>query len=304
MAEIGKFNRLMVAEKVDFGVYLDGEQLGEILLPSRYVTPDCKTGDSMDVFIYFDSEDRIVATTEHPYAEVGRFAFLKAVDVNAVGAFLDWGLKKDLLVPFREQKKRMEKGHSYVVFVYIDEETELIAASSLWEKFLDHSLDALKEGQEVDLLIGDETELGFKAIVNNAYLGLLYKNEVFKRLEPGEKTKGFIKKLRADGKIDLSLHKPGYERIDELSLKILDHLEKAGGFIAVTDKSPPEIIAALFGVSKKRYKQAIGALYKRRLITLDKSGIKTCEERDIKETAPSEDTTKDLFSSLRNSLLK
>lgn len=272
--EVGKTNRLMVVREVDFGVYLDGEDLGEILMPKKYVPKDCRIGDVVEVFVYFDSEDRLVATTEKPYAQVEQFALLKAVSVSKFGAFLEWGLKKDLLVPFNEQKHRMEEGGEYIVYIYSDEETGRIAATSKLDRCLDLYKGVYEEGDEVELFICEETDLGFKTIINNAHRGLLYKNDLYKPVKKGERVKGFIRQIREDGKIDVTLNKPGYEAIDDVSQHILEVLKKKGGFIAVTDYSSPETIKDLFGVSKKRYKKAIGALYKKRLVSLEEGGVR------------------------------
>ena len=210
---------------------------------------------------------------------VGEFALLKVAAVNPVGAFLDWGLQKDLLVPFSEQKQRMEEGKYYIVFIYLDDRTHRIVASSKLNKFLDKGPVKFQEGQGVELLICDRTELGYKAIINNSRRGVLYKNEVFQTLEKGQNITGFIKKVRDDGKIDLCLQKPGHEMIDGVSEKIIDELKAKGGFIPVTDKSSPEIIAGLFGISKKTYKKAIGALYKKRLIVIESNGIKLIKKK-------------------------
>jgi predicted RNA-binding protein (virulence factor B family) len=277
MVETGKLNKLRVIKKVDFGIYLEGEEAGEILLPLRYVPENCEVDDIIEVFIYFDSEDRIIATTEKPYAMVGQFALLKVISVNSVGAFIDWGLPKDLLVPFREQKQEMEEGKSYVVFIYLDK-SKRIAASSKLDKFFDTLPISFQEGQEVELLICYQTDLGYKAIINGCYGGVLYKNEVFQVLEKGQKIKGFIKKVRDDKKIDLCLHKPGYKKVDDLLEKIIDTLKKRDGFIPVGDKSSTKIIYELFGVSKRTYKKAIGVLFKKRLITFENNGIKLKEK--------------------------
>ena len=250
MANIGKYNSLSVLRKLEFGFYLDGKEDGDILLPLRYAPDTCKVGDKIDVFIYFDSEDRIIATTEKPFATVGEFACLKAVAVNSVGAFLDWGLPKDLLVPFREQKQPMEEGKSYVVFIYIDAETDRIAASAKLGQFLNHEPLNYMPGDEVELFITGESELGYKAAINNRHEGILYKNEVFKELKKGQQIKGYIRKVREDGKIDLRLFKDGYEKVDELSKSILEILRKNEGFLDVTDKSPADEIYRLFGMSK------------------------------------------------------
>ncbi len=278
MAEIGRTNSLRVVREVDFGVYLDGEELGEILLPEKYLPKGWKVGDIMEVFIYLDSEDRLVATTERPFAEVGDFAFLKVVDLGPVGAFLGWGLPKDLLVPFREQKEKMAKGREYVVFVYLDKSNR-IAASSRLDRFLGKEPASFQADEEVELLICDQTDMGYKAIINGAHGGVLYKNEVFQSLKNGQQIRGFIKKVRDDGKIDLSLQKPGPKKVDELSGKILNALKEEGGFLSVTDKSLPKVINALFGCSKNTYKKAIGGLYKKRLITIEERGIRLCEKK-------------------------
>lgn len=274
MAELGKLNKLRIVKELDFGIYLDGKEHGEILMPRRYIPENCKPDDIIEAFIYLDSEDRIIATTERPYAMVDEFAFLEVSSVNSIGAFLNWGLLKDLLVPFREQKQKMVEGKSYVVYVYVDLESNRIVASAKLDKFLDNLPPEFEVGQEVDLLICTETEIGYKAIINNTHGGILYKNEVFRPLNKGQKIKGYIKKIRDDEKIDLCLQKPGYEKIDEISQVIIDKLKEHGGFIAVTDKSPTETIYNLFGVSKKTYKKAVGALYKTKLISIEDNGIR------------------------------
>ncbi|MDJ1503251.1 S1 RNA-binding domain-containing protein [Xanthocytophaga agilis] len=274
MAKIGRYNLLKVIKELDFGVYLDGGKDGEILMPKRYVPEDCKPGDRIDAFIYLDSEDRIIATTETPLAQVGDFAYLKAVSVNATGAFLDWGLLKDLLVPFREQKMSMQEGKFYIVYVYLDEDTRRIVASAKIEQFLDKSEPELEAGQLVDLLIYQKTELGFKAIINNQYSGMLYDNEIFQPLTTGDRIIGYVKQIRDDFKIDLILHKPGFDKIEDIAESIFIRLQEEGGFMAVTDKSPAETIYELFGISKKTYKKAVGDLYKRRLIVIEETGIR------------------------------
>jgi uncharacterized protein len=274
MADIGKWNTMEVIKELDFGVYLDGGEQGEILMPVRYVPKDCKPGDKVEVFIYLDSEDRIIATTEKPFAQVGDFALLEVVSVSSVGAFLYWGLMKDLFVPFREQKQKMEVGYSYVVYIYVDEMSGRIMGSAKVENFLDKTPPEFEEGQEVDLIIYTQTEIGYKAIVNNTHTGVLFNSDVFRTLHRGEHTKGYIKKIREDKKIDLLLDKPGYEKVDEISKKILDKLNEENGFIALSDKSPADDIYDVFGISKKTFKKAIGALYKARMITLEENGIR------------------------------
>ena len=274
MVNIGKYNTLKVLKEVDFGVYLDGESEGEILMPIRYVPKNCQIGDLVDVFLYLDSEDRPIATTEKPFAQVGEFAMLRVKSVNKIGTFLDWGIMKDLLVPFREQKVTMIEGRSYLVYIHVDQESKRIVASAKLNKFLDKTLPEYTVGQEVDIIVESETELGYKAIVNNLHWGILYENEVFEQLAKGLKLKGYIKKVRTDNKIDLSLQPLGYVKVDPITQMILDELKKAGGFIAVSDKSEAEEVYRIFGISKKTFKQAVGSLYKKRLITLGTDGIR------------------------------
>ena len=273
MINIGKYNSLRVVKELDFGIYLDGEDQGEILMPKRYVPANCNIDDTIEAFIYFDSEDRIIATTEKPYATVGQFAYLKVVSVNNVGAFLDWGLPKDLLVPFREQKVTMEEGKSYIVYIYVDYASKRIAASAKLDKHLDNLPPKYQINEEVDLLIYNQTDIGFKAIINNLHWGILYKNEVFSPLQKGQKIKGYIKKIREDEKIDLYLQLPGYEKVDEITESILEKLRSNNGTINVSDKSPAEEIYDIFKISKKNFKKAIGALYRERKISIGESSI-------------------------------
>lgn len=274
MAEIGKLNTLRVVKEVDFGLYLDGGEHGEILIPKRYVPEGAKPEDMLEVFIYLDSEDRIIATTEKPYIMVGEFALLKVVSVTRMGAFLDWGLPKDLLVPFREQKMDMEEGKYYIVTVYLDYDSKRLVASAKIEKFLDNVPADYQVGEEVDLLIVNSTDLGFNAIINSGHTGVLYKNEVFQPLRKGDRVKGYIKKIREDEKIDLILQKPGYQKVDDISMSIVDILKKHNGYLPITDKTNPDEIYKVFGVSKKTFKKAIGSLYKLRIISIQDDGIK------------------------------
>ncbi|MBU0681466.1 MAG: GntR family transcriptional regulator [Proteobacteria bacterium] len=274
MAEIGRINKLTIKRMLDFGAHLDGGEEGDILLAKRDIPRGGEPGDEVEVFVYKDAEDRLLATTQKPYATVGRFAKLRVKAQSPSGAYLDWGMQKDLLVPKREQQTRMEEGKSYVVYVFLDEKTNRIAASSKLDKFLDLQPPEYEEGQEVDLLIYGQSDLGYTAIVDHAHLGMVYKNEVFQKLSIGQEIRGYIKKVREDLKIDLSLQPSGYKKIDDVSKGILATLKDHGGRIAVTDKTPPEEIYALFGISKKTFKKAIGALYKRRLITMDDKGIR------------------------------
>ena len=274
MADIGKWNSLRVVKLLDFGAYLDGGEHGEILMPIRYVPADCEIDDDVEVFIYLDSEDRLIATTEKPLAQVGDFALLDVVSVSGIGAFLNWGLMKDLFVPFREQRQKMEEGNSYMVYIYIDEMSNRIVGSAKVEDFLDKEPHNFVEGQEVDLVLYNHTDIGFKAIINGTHTGVVYNGDVFRTVERGEKTKGYIKRIRLDKKIDLLLDKPGYQKVDEVSQNILDKLKDEKGFIPLVDKSPAEDIYNTFGISKKTFKKAIGSLYKARLITIEETGIK------------------------------
>jgi uncharacterized protein len=274
MVSIGKINTLSVVKILDFGAYLDGGERGEILLPRRYMPETCKEGDSIKVFIYFDSEDRIIATTEKPLAMVDDIALLKVIDVTHAGAFLEWGLLKDLLVPLREQKDKMELGKKYLVKLFHDKETDRIAGSARLDLYLDNTIPSYEEGQKVDLIIGPQTILGFKAIVNLEHWGMLFKNEVFQPLQLGQKTKGYIKKVREDDKIDLSLHPPGYKKIGGMADQLLEKLEDEGGFLPLTDKSDPGDIYNTLLISKKAFKIAVGNLYKKGYILLEKDGIR------------------------------
>ncbi|HPF93922.1 MAG TPA: S1-like domain-containing RNA-binding protein [Tenuifilaceae bacterium] len=274
MVNIGQTNQLQVVKQLDFGCYLDGGEQGEILLPRRYVPEDTQIGDTIEVFIYFDSEDRIIATTEQPKLKLGEVAKLKAVSVTSAGAFLDWGLTKDIFVPFKEQKQRMEVGKWYIVALYIDHETNRLAASAKIEKFIDNTPPNYQVGQEVDLLIYSKTDLGYSAIINSEHWGVLYSNEVFQELRVGQSIKGYVKKIRDDEKIDLILQKPGYEKVDEISQSILERLKQSDGYLSLTDKSEPETIYFYLGISKKVFKKVIGSLYKARLISIDDDGIR------------------------------
>lgn len=273
MITIGKTYKLKAVKKLDFGVYLDAGDLYEVLLPKRYVPRDLEMGDEIEVFLYLDSEDRPVATTEIPKAQLGEFAYLPVVDINNTGAFLDWGLPKDLFVPFGEQHRPMEVGHSYIVYLYLDKLKGRITASSKIDKFLDDEKPHdFTPQQAVKLLVANSTDLGYKAIINNSHWGVLYENDVFQRLSFGQSIDGFIKRTRPDGKIDLSLQ-GGKETRDKYERIILTHLNQQGGFAPVHDKTDPKIISDLFGMSKKAFKKAIGGLYKQKMINIEKDGI-------------------------------
>ena len=277
--EIGKYNTLNVVKKVDFGVYLDGGNGLEILLPTRYVPENCQVDDDIEVFIYHDNEGRLIATTIHPVATVGEFAWMKVREVSDSGAFLDWGLMKDLLVPYREQKMAMKAGRSYLVYVYFDFITKRIVASARIDKFLDNTPPKYEYNQEVNLLVADETDMGYKVIINHLHWGLIYHNEVFRQLAKGEKLKGYIKEIREDEKIDISLFPLGYEKVDGIAQQILQTLQQNGGYLPLHDKSDADEIYSLFACSKKSFKKAIGTLYKQQLITLEKEGIRLVDSQ-------------------------
>lgn len=272
--ELGKFNRLKVVKSVDFGMYLDGGEEGEILLPARYVPEGCEIGDELNVFLYLDNEERLVATTSTPLVQVGEFAYLEVAWVNQYGAFLNWGLMKDLFVPFREQKMKMQVGKKYVIHAHLDDESYRIVASAKVDRYLSKEKAPYASGQEVDVLIWQKTDLGFKAIINNEYSGLIYESEVFQPLHTGMRLKAYVKQVREDGKIDLMIQRPGMGKVEDFSKILLDYIREQGGFTPMNDKSPADEIYALFGVSKKTFKKAVGDLYKKRLIVLEKDGMR------------------------------
>ena len=276
MAYIGETNLLTILHEAAPGMYLDGDDMGQILLPKKYCTPLMVPGGVIDVFIYRDSEDRIIATTQRPFAEVGEFVALEVVSINPrMGAFLHWGLEKDLLLPNREWAGEVHEGQKVVVLVRLDERTDRIVATARLDRHLDQSEPEYETGQAVDLIIYGETPLGYKAIVEQAHTGLLYRSDLAEPLQIGQNLRGFIGRERMDGKIDLTLHEAGYQRIEPLSDKILSRLKKAEDtFLPFHDKSDPAVIQSEFGVSKKAFKQAIGGLYRERLITIEDNGIR------------------------------
>ena len=279
MANIGERAKLAVLRATTPGLFLDSEgELGDILLPGIEAPRDAQPGDVLDVFLYCDSEDRPIATLDYPKVMPGEFAYLECVAVAGIGAFLDWGLPKDLFVPLREQKDRLEEGRSYVVYVYVDETSGRIVASRRLNRNFSKEAPSYLVGEEVDLMLYGKTDLGYKAIINGEHSGVLFENEVFRRLRAGEKTVGYIQQIRDDGKIDLSLNPPGRKRIDNLETRIELELEKRGGYWELCDKSSPEAISKALGVSKKAFKQATGALFRKRKITIGKDGIRKVEE--------------------------
>ena len=271
MIQLGKYCTLKVVKELDFGMYLDGgEEFGEILLPTKYIPKGTKVGDELEVFLYLDSEDRIIATTLRPFAQAGEFAYLQVASVNRVGAFLDWGLPKDLLVPFREQRSEMKQGYKYIVYIYADVESRRLVASAKLNKFLDNTPVEYEYNQEVDLLVTQKTDLGWKVIVNSRHSGMIYDNEIFVPIQKGDRIKGYVKHIRSDEKLDITLQKTGYdvEAMDALAKEIFEKLKASGGIIPLSDKSSAEEIAEIFGCSKKSYKKAIGSLYKSKLINI------------------------------------
>ena len=272
--ELGKFNQLEVVKEVDFGVYLDGGEEGEILLPTRYVPEDCKIGDFLNVFLYLDMDERLIATTLTPLVQVGQFACLEVAWVNQFGAFLNWGLMKDLFVPFSEQKMKMQVGRKYVIHAHLDDESYRIVASAKVERYLSKDRPEYASGDEVNILIWQKTDLGFKVIVDNRFSGLVYENDLFRPLHTGDRVQAYIKQVRPDGKLDITLQKQGREAVDDFSQVLLEHLQHNAGRTPLCDKSPAEEIYAMFGVSKKVFKKAVGDLYKKRLIEITDEGLR------------------------------
>ena len=272
--KVGRVNRLKVVTEVDFGVYLDAGMLGEILMPGKYVPEDCHEGDEVDAFIYLDSEDRLVATTETPFAMEGELAFLKVVSTTPIGAFLDWGLPKDLLVPFKEQRDPMKQGQSYIVYIYYDNISERLVASSKIFKYIHKKSDSYRIGEEVDLIICNPFELGYRVIIDKQTVGVIYSSEIFQEVFEGQRIKGYIKTLLPDGKIDVELQKTGGAARDILEEQLLKDLREANGFLPLSDKTDPELIYRTYRVSKRAFKRAVGGLYKKRLIMIEDDGLR------------------------------
>ena len=268
--KLGEYNKLMINRFVDFGAYLIDEQGNEVLLPKRYLSGEEELDDYLEVFVYNDSENRPVATTERPFATVGQFCLMRVKAVNAIGAFLDWGLvAKDLLVPFREQRVRMQAGRSYIVYVYLDPSSERIVASAKLDKFLGNTLPDYYHRQKVDVLITQQLEIGYRVILDGKFWGMIYNNELYQQVNIGEHHIGFIKQVRDDGKIDVTLAKIEKMRIDDVADDILNYLQQNGGSMALNDKSSPEEILRTFNCSKKDFKKALGLLYKQHKVSLD-----------------------------------
>lgn len=275
MVQLGQYNTLPVLKLVEFGLYLDGGDGLEILMPKRYIPEGAKEGDTLQVFVYQDSEARLIATNEHPYATAGQIASMRINSVNQVGAFADWGTSKELLIPHREQAQRMEEGRRYLIYVYIDQVSGRIAGTSKLDKYLNNVPPTYEAGEEVEALIWKPTPMGWKVIINQKHTGLLYQNQIFQELHTGERLRAWVRGVRDDDKIDLSLQPLGYRQmIDPAEATILKALHNHNGFMPLTDRSTPELIAFELQMSKKTFKKAIGALYKQQRIVLLPDGIK------------------------------
>lgn len=278
MVQIGKYNRLTISKERSVGYFFDGGEAGDILMPKRHQPEQCAVGDTLDVFVFLDAEERLTATVRKPYAQVDEVAWLRVVDTHAVGAFMDWGLTKDLLVPYREQAEPMSVGEFYLVHIHLDD-GRIVGSSQLDKHLKPAAPGDYKPGQKVRLLLADDPEdmsLGVRGVVNHRHWGMLYLNEIFEELHPGQRLEAYVKKVREDGRLDLSLRKPGYhaDQTEALAERILKRLRSQGGQLALGDKSPPEAIHEAFGVSKKAFKQAVGQLYKARLISVAPEQLK------------------------------
>ncbi|MGD8111823.1 CvfB family protein [Vibrio sp. TRT 17S01] len=275
MIKVGQINHLEVVKRADFGVFLEAGDYGMTLLPNRFVPEGTEVGQSLDAFLYFDSDNQLVATTETPIAQVGEWGLMKIEGVNSTGAFVNWGIKgKDLLVPFSEQRGRLSAGQNILVYVYTDKASGRIVGTTKFNKLLDKTPANYQQNQQVDLLIAERSDLGYKAIINGQHWGVIFKSDVFGKLFIGKKVKGYIKQVREDGKIDLALQKVGVDKMDDLSSKVVELLEKKGGFLPLNDKSTPEAIFSAFRTSKGTFKKTIGGLYKQGKIVIEKDGIR------------------------------
>lgn len=275
MINVGQVNHLEVVKKTEFGLFLDAGEFGSSLLPNRFVPEGTEVGQFIDAFLYFDSDNQLAATTETPIAQVGEWGLMKIEGINATGAFVNWGIKsKDLLIPFSEQRGRLAEGQTILVYVYTDKASGRIVGTTKFNKHLDNTPVNYTRNQQVDLLIAERSELGYKAIINGEHWGMIFSSDVFGKLFIGKKVKGYIKAIREDGKIDLSLQKVGVAKMDDLSTKIIELLEKKDGFLPLNDKSSPDAIFAAFRTSKGTFKKTIGGLYKAGKITIEKEGIR------------------------------
>ncbi|CAE6906304.1 Conserved virulence factor B [Vibrio sp. B1ASS3] len=278
MIKIGQINSLEVTKTADFGVFLDGDDYGSVMLPNKYVPEGTNVGDHIDVFLYFDSESQLAATIDKPIAQVGEWGLMQVEGVSSTGAFVNWGIKeKDLLIPFSEQRARFTAGQNILVYVYTDKASGRIVGTTKFNKWLDKTPANYEVNEEVNLIIAERSQLGYKAIVNGEHWGMIFPSDVFGKLFIGKKLKGYIKQIREDGKIDLALQKVGVAKMDDLSSKIVELLEKKGGFLALNDKSSPEAIFDAFRTSKGTFKKTIGGLYKAGKIVIEKDGIRLAE---------------------------
>lgn len=274
MIQIGRTNTLTILRETAPGLYLGDDENNVVLLPKKYIEETFKVGDEIDVFVYKDSEDRIIATTSKPFVEINNFAYLNVSEASKVGAFLDWGLEKDLFVPFKEQKHKMMEGYSYVVYIYLDELTERIVASSKINKFISNDRLEVEQGEEVDLLVYSETDLGFTCVINGIHKGLVYHNDIFQDVAVGDQLKGYVKLIREGNLIDLSLQKIGFKHVLSSTDKILKYMREHDGHLDLTDKSSPDLIERRFDMSKATFKKSIGILYRQRKVTLHDDGIR------------------------------
>ncbi|NOI72263.1 CvfB family protein [Vibrio owensii] len=278
MIKIGQINSLEVTKTADFGVFLDGDDYGSVMLPNKYVPEGTNVGDHIDVFLYFDSESQLAATIDKPIAQVGEWGLMQVEGVSSTGAFVNWGIKeKDLLIPFSEQRARFTAGQNILVYVYTDKASGRIVGTTKFNKWLDKTPANYQVNEEVNLIIAERSQLGYKAIVNGEHWGMIFPSDVFGKLFIGKKLKGYIKQIREDGKIDLALQKVGVAKMDDLSSKIVELLEKKGGFLPLNDKSSPEAIFDVFRTSKGTFKKTIGGLYKAGKIVIEKDGIRLAE---------------------------
>ncbi len=274
MINIGQINRLKITQQADFGVFLDAGDYGSVLLPNKFVPTDIQVGDDIDVMLYFDSDNQLSATTETPIAQLGQWGMMHVVGVNNVGAFVDWGIdKKDLLIPFSNQRVPLAVGQNILVFVYSDKASGRIVGTTKFNKLLDKTPANYTKNQQVELLVAERSDLGFKAIINGEHWGMIFKSDIFGKLFVGKRLKGYIKEIREDGRINLSLQKVGVAKMDDLSEKVLQVLANKGGFLPLSDKSSPEAIFSVFRTSKGTFKKTIGGLYKQGRIRIEKEGI-------------------------------
>lgn len=273
MLAIGEYHTLKIDRDTDPGLFLTDDDGNDVLLPNKYKPESYEIGDDLKVFVYLDHEERPVATTLKPFVKLDEFGYLKCVEVTEIGAFMDWGLEKHLFVPFKEQAAKMREGERYLIFCYLDELSERLVGSSKVDAFLDNSELTVEPFEEVDLIVSNPTELGWNVIVNEIHKGLLYKDDVFQKLHSGDRLKGFVKKTRTDGKIDVTLQRPGYRSIEPNAQELLTLLELKDGFLAITDKSSPREIEREVQMSKKSFKRALGNLYKQRKVDIKEDGI-------------------------------